>query len=318
MHDGPRRGGAALTGRAEGAHGGRSGGHIEVGVLKDDDRVLAPELTLHRRTSGSALGVDHVADLGGSGERDGLHVRVSHQPRPRRRAAALDQVDHAVRHARVPKNLDDKLRAPRGLLRAFEDDGIASDQSGSDFPRRDGDREVPRGDQPDHAQGATTGVRERIGHLRGNGLAAEPTRLASHELDDGRALANLALTLAADLALLTSQDGSNLGSPLLKEARRLGHDAATHRRRDLPPGLEGFVGHSNGAIHIGCSGIFRDAEHVAGIGRIETGDSTVAAAFDPFAADVVQKSFAHDRSETAGAKVCAGAQEVTLSGCEHP
>ena len=68
-------------GRAPLARVGEAGGHgrlergVDVGILHHDERVLAAELELRTRQIRRGLGLDLLANLGRSGERDRAHAR---------------------------------------------------------------------------------------------------------------------------------------------------------------------------------------------------------------------------------------------------
>ena len=79
------RGGAALAGGAEGAPEHALDGQVEVGVVHDDDGVLAAHLQAHALEVGGAGEVDLAAHLGGAGEGDEGHVGVRAEGRARRR-----------------------------------------------------------------------------------------------------------------------------------------------------------------------------------------------------------------------------------------
>jgi len=70
-------GDAALAGRLEGRHHGRVNCDIEIRLFGDDDRILAAHLTGDALAGDAAeLVLDVMADLGGTGEKDGLDVVV--------------------------------------------------------------------------------------------------------------------------------------------------------------------------------------------------------------------------------------------------
>ena len=107
--DDAARGGAALAGRAEGRPEDPLDGEVEVGVVHDDDGVLAAELEVDVLEVGGAVlgGLD--PDLARAGERDQRHVRVLDEALADRLAAAVHDVEHAGGQAGLLEDLDEAL-----------------------------------------------------------------------------------------------------------------------------------------------------------------------------------------------------------------
>ena len=76
QHDRAARRRAALPGRAERAAGHALGRLLEIGVVHDDDRVLAAHLELHFAEPLRGLRVEASSDGARAGERDRLHALV--------------------------------------------------------------------------------------------------------------------------------------------------------------------------------------------------------------------------------------------------
>ena len=122
---------------------------VQVGVVEDDDCVLAAELEVDVL---EVVGrVAHHLDTGltRAGERDHRDVGMAHEPVPDLSAAPVDDVDHPGRHARLDEQLDEALAQERRVGSRLEDDGVAADEGGCDLPGRDRDREVPGRDHAD-------------------------------------------------------------------------------------------------------------------------------------------------------------------------
>ena len=99
LDDDAARGGAALAGGAERRPDDALDGEVEIGVVEDDDPVLAAELEVDvLEVVGARLRHEH-AGLARARERDHGHVRVAHEPVARLLAVAVDEVDDAVRQA---------------------------------------------------------------------------------------------------------------------------------------------------------------------------------------------------------------------------
>ena len=111
QHDHPRARRALLPGVAEGALQDADDRLVEVGIVVDDDRVLAPHLGDHpldvvlprRRLGGPAI--DRQPDLARAGEGDQVDPGIFHQ--------RLPDVAEAGQDGQAPRRVD----LPRGALR---------------------------------------------------------------------------------------------------------------------------------------------------------------------------------------------------------
>ena len=86
---------------------------VEVGVVHDDDRVLAAELEVDVLEVVGRVPHHRDAGLARAGERDDGHVRVPDEPVADRAAAAVDDVDDARRNAGLDEQLDEALARAR-------------------------------------------------------------------------------------------------------------------------------------------------------------------------------------------------------------
>ena len=106
-HDEPRKRGAFLSAVTERAVKGGGDGFIEVGVVVDDERVLAPpfahhlfEVGLSRKRPPGRL-PDLAADGARAGEGDGIDLRMGGEESADLRTDARQVIQHARRHARL-------------------------------------------------------------------------------------------------------------------------------------------------------------------------------------------------------------------------
>ena len=110
VHDHAARGRAALAGRAERRPDDALDGEVEVGVVHDDDPVLAAELEVDvLQVVGGRLRHEH-AGLARAREGDDRDVRVAHEPVAGLLAVAVDEVHDAVGEARLAEQLDEARR----------------------------------------------------------------------------------------------------------------------------------------------------------------------------------------------------------------
>ena len=68
-------------------------------------------------------------------------------------APAVDDLHEAGGDARVAARADERFTARRRVLRWLDDDAVAREQRGQDLPGRNRDREIPRRDHADDAEG---------------------------------------------------------------------------------------------------------------------------------------------------------------------
>ena len=148
----------ALPKTASGRHRGRL---LEVGVGEDDVRALAAQLerdALDRRRRARR---DRAPDLGRAGEGDLGHVGVVDEPLAALAARAGDDLDDALGQPGLERELGEAQRGQRRQLGRLEHHRVAGRQRRAHLPRGDRQREVPRHDQPDHAERLAHGERRR-------------------------------------------------------------------------------------------------------------------------------------------------------------
>ena len=133
-----------------------------------------------------------------------------------------------ARQLRLRERLGDVQAGARRLVGELQDDGVAVDERGRELPDRDRDREVPRRDQRDDADGPAARRHLRAGRRLLEVLADRAERLARGVAQDLRGAARLAARLAQRLAHL----GAHVDRDLLDA--RLEHRRG--RRRDTPRG----------------------------------------------------------------------------------
>ena len=171
---------AALAGRAERRPDDAVHGEVEVGVVHDDDPVLAAELEVDVLEPFGG-GLEHRnARLARPCQRHDADIGMPDDPVPHFAAEPVHEVDHAIWHAGLDEQLHEALREHRRVVRGLEDDGVPADERRHDLPRRDGDREVPRRDHADDADGLPNAHLELVGQLGGRRVAEEATSLAGH------------------------------------------------------------------------------------------------------------------------------------------
>ena len=184
---------------------------VEIGVVHDDDRVLAAELEVDVLEPLGG-GLEHLhARLARAGERDDGDVRMPHEAVADRSPAAVDDVDDALRHAGLVEQLDEALPERGRVGRGLEDDGVPGDERGRDLPGRDRDREVPRRDDADDADRHADRHLELVPELRRRRLPEQPPALAAHVVAHVDRFLDVAARLGLHLPHLVRHEVGELG-----------------------------------------------------------------------------------------------------------
>src|SRR3954470_8950636 len=215
----PRRGRALLAREHERAGDDRGHDLVEVGIGVDDHRVLAAHLRDHALEV--TLALEHLGgrpddlqpDLVGAGEGDRVHAGVLHQ-RGADVALARQQRERVRRHARLAQRLDQHRRAARGLLGRLEDHRVAGGQPRGGHAERDRDREVPRGDDRNHAARRVVQLVALARHLEQGGALREVDGSARVVLEEVDRLADVGVRLRPRLRRLADLERGDLEPPL--------------------------------------------------------------------------------------------------------
>ena len=155
---------------------------LEVGVVADDERVLAAELEadLGQALAGDAR--DHPPDRGRAGEADDGDARVLDERLARLAAEAVDDVEDARGQARLGGEPGEGERGLGRVLGGLEHRGVAAQQRREDLPRDVGDRRVGGDDQAGHAERLADRHRLPVRHRARRRLAVEAAALAGDEV----------------------------------------------------------------------------------------------------------------------------------------
>src|SRR5262245_11154399 len=133
------------------------------------------------------------------------------------RALPDDDVHDTLRDPGLEAELAEPERRERRQLGRLQDDGVAARERRAELPARDVGREVPRDDEPDHAER----LAERGGHASRDGdrLAAVLVDRACIEVEDLRDHADLAASPRDRLADVLGLDPRELLAVLLHQGR---------------------------------------------------------------------------------------------------
>ena len=252
---------------------------VRGGVVEDDVGRLAAEL------QGDLLEVpgrrvhDQLPDLGRPGEGDLVNHRVGGEGGPGRLAVAGDDVDHAVRDARLGDQAREADRGQRRLLGRLHHHGVARGQRRPELPRGHQQREVPGDDLADDAdrlaQRVGVEVRARhVGHRDVDRVALDLGRPAGHVVEQVRRQRDVrAEGDGVGLAVVQALELRQLLGVLEDQVADAPDDPAALRRRDAAPGalVEGLPGGPDGAVDVLGIALGHVRQRLAGgrVGRLE-------------------------------------------------
>ena len=191
--------------------------------------------------------VDMRADVGRADEGDCGDVRMGAQGVDRA-LAAVDDVEHAGRHARLQGEFREQHRRQRILLRGLEYEGVAADDGHGEHPQRDHGREVERRDAGAHADRLADGIGvDAAGDVLGKFAelqAADGAGMFDH-LESAK---HVALGVGQRLALLGAQGLGDAAHVLAHQRLQLEHDAGPRGEGRVLPALVGGLGGGDGGV----------------------------------------------------------------------
>ncbi|MCY1351110.1 hypothetical protein D9M69_373660 [compost metagenome] len=313
--DQPAAGGAALAGGVEGALYRQLDSRLEVGVVEDDLRVLATHLQLHLGATGYAGGGDAATHAHGTGEADAIDTDVVDHGFADDAAAAHHQVEYPGGEAGTGDDLGQGPGAAGDQVGRLEHHAVAVGQGRGDLPGRDGDREVPGGDQADHAEGFAGDFHRYAGAHRGQHLAGQAQAFAGEELEDVAGTAHLAYGFGQGLALFPRQQGAQFLAAGEDLAAHLVQGIGTGLDTGDGPGREGGAGRRDGLGHLGGVGLGVFAQAVTQVGGVDV--ARVAAAGHPFPADVVVEAFLFGHGLLLRSAYCAPWASISAASCSY-
>ena len=258
--------------------------HVPLGVGEDDVGGLAAQLQRGRDKALGRCASDIAAHFGGTGEGQLADLRVVEDVLTRLRAAARDHVEHAGRDDALGE-LRQLEHRKRGRGRGLEHRAVAGGQHGGQLPSRHKEREVPRHDLTDDADGLVQHerhhvARKHVGLSRiGQQHAGEVTEMIDRVRHvDGARLAN-------GLAVVQRLQQSELLGVLFDEVGHLVQDNSALGLRGLAPGFERLPSSVDRAVDVFLGGIGNNGKLFTVGGAVHVERAAVRRV-DPFAADV--------------------------------
>ena len=251
-----------------------------LGLLPPSSRLTRLRLLLRGRLH------DDLAGAAFAGKGDLVHVHVPRQGGAGRRAVAGHDVNHAVGEAGFLGQRRHAQGRQRRLLGRLEDDGIAASEGRTPLPRLHQQREVPRNDLADDADGFVARVAE-IRPFDGDGLAVilvGPAGVIAIRFDgEGKVGVE---RIAVGFAVVERFQSGQLRAMLFDKVGELVEQPAALGGAGLGPGafLERLASGFDGEIDVGLIALGDLADGLAG-GGIEGGEGFAGNAVEPFAAD---------------------------------
>src|SRR5215210_5052534 len=232
------QGGAALARGAKAREQGAFDGEVEIRIRHDYERVLAPELQAGRLHVPAAELAYLLADLGRACKADLVDeplVQGLLQSLEGRRSFGLHNVKDAAGEAAGHEEFGQGVADGGGVFGGLPDHGVAAGQCRYDVPRRDRDGEVACRDNGRDPNGDAEGEELFVRHLRGDGLAVEPSSLAGEEVAGVYDLLHLAEGFGVRLADLTGHQPRQCLLVVLDDASDLLYHLRADRGRHFGP-----------------------------------------------------------------------------------
>ncbi len=217
---------------------------------------------------------------------------------------AIHQVGDARGQAVALEHAEELARHRGRLFGGLEQQRVAEGERGRDLPCGDGDGEVPRRDQADHADRLAAGLHADVRPHRREVLAAVAHGLAGEEAEDLAGPRDFADAFGARLAGFPRDQLADLLAAREELVRRALQQVAADLRGRCRPGRLGGARGRHGLADLCRVGERELAHHVVGIRRIDAGDRFLAG--DPFAADEVLLNVHGPVSWSAGSLADAG------------
>jgi hypothetical protein len=269
-------------------------GEVEIGVLHDEDRVLAAELEVDVLEPVRGRLRHGDAGLAGAGEGDDRDVGVAHEPLARLLAEAVHEVDDAVRQAGLAEQRHEPLGQERRVLGRLQHDRVPGHEGRRQLPGGNGDREVPRRDRADDADGHPHRHLELVAQLGRGRLPEEAPALAAHVQGHVDRLLDVAAGLREHFAHLAAHQLGQLVLLLLEEPGEAEEDVAALGRGHQAPLLEGGLRGGDRAVDVLGGRAREGGERLAGRGDARL-ERLTRGAVGPAAADVVLRACLRDR-----------------------
>ena len=222
-------------------------------------------------------------------------------------AITSDQVHHSGRNAGFFTSVYQVVSRQRRIFGGLDDDGVAANERGDQFPRRYRHGKVPRRDQSAEANGLAHAHRKLVRHLGRSGKAMQTSTFAGGVIGAVDRFLHVAARFFEHLAHLA---GHVRGEALLVADENLAEaeeNLRPPRRRCIAPTVEGRLRRVHGRVHIIAGGKRETSNDVLSVRRVGVFKHLAGFTRNPLATDVVAVGFylgARLRSGMPGAISC--------------
>ena len=209
------------------------------------------------------------------------------EDRVHRLSVALNDVEHAVGHARLSEQLSQEQRGRRILLARLEHERVPARDRVRHHPQRHHDREVERCDARDDTERLADRVHVDAGRDLLAVRALQVVRQPARELDDFDCTRHLAACVGEHLAVLGRDGGGEIGPMPVDELAEAEEHLGPLRQRGRPPRGERTRRFLDGRIHLlGRSQV--DLARLGAGGRVVDGSGAAGRAGRDLPADPVR------------------------------
>ncbi|TKW52316.1 hypothetical protein CTA1_3106 [Colletotrichum tanaceti] len=251
LDEDPRAGDAGLAAGDEGAESDAVDGHVDVGLLEDEQRRLAAQLGCVAGQVAADDGADGPAGGGAAGDVDLADERVLDEGPAGGGAVAGQHAEDAVGQAGPLEDGAEQQGGQGRQLARLHDDAVAGGEGGRQLLDGDEQRVVEGGDLHHDAQRHAVDPVVQLARRRQHRalLGAQQRRVVPEPLDQRR---HLRAHLAYRASRLAHLEGDQQGQLRRQELRRpvedVGPDVA--RQPGPRPGLERVVREADGLVDV--------------------------------------------------------------------
>ena len=257
----------------------------QVGIIQHHLWVFATHLQLDFFAILRTGGCNATAHAHRAGEADGRNAWVLYQGLTNHAATAHHQVKDTGGNTTAMNDVSQRPSAAGYQIGRFQHHAIAKRQSGCNLPGRDGDGEVPRCNQTDHADGFARDFNADAGTHGRQGLTGQAQAFTRKELEDLPCAGHFTNTFSAGLAFLTRQQIAQLFFACQDFSANFVQCIGTCLNARCAPGREGRRGCSDGSFHVCSIALSILTDHVGQVAGIDVGSSGLACS--PLAVDEV-------------------------------
>ena len=155
-------------------------------------------------------------DFARPGERDQIDIFVIDKVRANDRAAPVEKIQHAGRHARFLENFHEHGADIERLLGRFHDHGVACDERGGNHPAQDRHREIPRRDDEHDTARPVMLITFFAGNLLGQTWPPNQAHLMRVKVAEIDCLADVAVRFSPWFADFEDFKGGKLVAPAVE------------------------------------------------------------------------------------------------------